>query len=60
MPLPSHAMVSIRSTSKATLVQSANANLAVLFSNPARTATYAMSATPKRKTNMSAIDANKE
>ncbi len=53
-------MVSIRSTSKATHVLSASVNLAVLFSSLARIATYATSATPKRRTNTSAIDANKK
>ena len=52
--------VLIRSTSKAIRVLSASGNLAVLFSSPARTATYATSATPKRRTNMSVIDANKK
>ena len=53
-------MVSIRSTSKATHVLSASVNLAVLFSSLAKTATYATSASPKRRTNTSATDANKK
>jgi hypothetical protein len=60
MPLLLLVTASIRSTSRATRALSARKNLAALFSNPAKTATYAMSATPRRKINMSAIDANKK
>jgi hypothetical protein len=60
MHLQSHVMESTRLISKAIHVLSASVSLAALFSNPVKTAIYATSAIPKKRTNMSVIDANKK